>query len=116
MKTLIWILALLALAAWSLLGWVAHALLSHGPALLDGLPDWVAGLPGAGVLEAWWPNWQAAAAALATVFTTVAGWLGAAGGFLVWAVWGPGALFVLATAGLLSWAVRRFAPPAPTPA
>ncbi|MBL8305579.1 MAG: hypothetical protein JNM33_02700 [Rubrivivax sp.] len=111
MKILIWLLALLLIGTWTLLGWGAHALLTHGPAWLDGLPDWAASLPGIGVLEAWWPDWQAAAAAVATVFTTLTGWLGAAGSVLVWAVWGLGTLLVLALAALLSWAVKRFAPP-----
>ena len=110
MKTLIWLLALLVLGTWSLLGWGAHALLTHGPAWLDGLPDWAASLPGGGLLETWWPDWQAAAAALATVVASVTGWLGAAGSVLVWAVWGVGTLVVLALAALLSWAVHRFAP------
>ena len=114
MVLLIWIVTAVLLIGWSLTGWAFHALLAHGPQLLEALPGWIQSLPYPAVLEQWWPQWQDVAVAGATLVVGALGWLGAAGIVIVWVLWAFGTGFLLLLALLLTWAVRRIPkPPAP---
>lgn len=116
MLWLIWILTALLFATWSLGAWALHAVLAHGPQLLEALPGWIQSLPYPAVLEAWLPQWQEWAVWGATLAVHGLGWLGAAGVVIVWVVWAFGAVLLLLLAGLLSFAVKRIPkPPAPPP-
>jgi len=114
MVTLIWVVTAALLIGWSLCGWALHALLAHGPQLLQALPGWIQSLPYPAVLEQWWPQWQDVAVAIATLAVNGLGWLGAAGIVIVWVLWAFGTGLLLLLALLLTFAVRRIPkPPAP---
>jgi hypothetical protein len=115
MVILIWVITATLLIGWSLCGWALHALLVHGPALLEALPGWIQSLPYPAVLEQWWPQWQEWAVASATLVVAGLGWLGAAGVVIVRVLWalGTGALLLLAL--LLTWAVKKIPKPPAAP-
>ena len=114
MVILIWIVAGLLLLVWSLGGWALHALLTHGPALLDTLPKWIETLPYPAVLERWLPNWQELLLAAVAALQAATAWVGSAGVIVVWVVWACGTLLVLLLAVVLTLAVRHVPrPPAP---
>lgn len=116
MLVLIWVVAATLLVFWSLGGWLLHALLTQGPALLGVLPGWIEKLPYPAVLERWLPDWKELLTTAAQAVQTGAGWAGDLGVVIVWVVWGFGVLLLLALAGLLSFAVSHYAPKVPSTA
>lgn len=116
MVILIWVVAAVLFIGWSLCGWALHALLVHGPQLLEALPAWIQSLPYPAVLEQWWPQWQEVAVAAATLLVGALGWLGAAGVVIVWVLWAFGSGLLLLLALLLTWALKKIPKPPLPPA
>lgn len=105
MHIVIWLLAAVALALWSLLAWGLAALLGMDPALpadLRGLVDW---LPFADWLDLWAPGWRAMAEALVDMTRAAFGWLRQSAGLVVGIVWACGALLIVGSAAVLSGVV-----------
>jgi hypothetical protein len=102
MHILIWILAALALVAWSLVSWGLHAVLGIDPQWVGDIGPLIAQVPYRDVLEVWMPGWEAMLRAAANLAMVGLGWLGSIGPVLVWVVWGLGALFIVAMAALAS--------------
>jgi hypothetical protein len=118
MTVAVWILAACLLALWSLAAWGLHQLLSVDPARLAGWPErfgeWLAALPWADRLDGIWPGWQPMLRLAADVLQSVLGWLGEGALWIVWTVWGFGALALALGAALLAWLIgyaRRHATP-----
>jgi hypothetical protein len=109
MQIAIWILVALALGLWSLLAWGVATLLGLDPSWVGDLRPLVETMPGAGVLDAWVPGWQVLAVALIDGTQALLSWVGRGAGFVVWLVWGAGALLLLVTGGLLSLIVKLMA-------
>ena len=116
MVILIWVVTAVLFIGWSLCGWALHALLVHGPQLLEALPGWIQSLPYPAVLESWWPGWQEWAVMVAGLAVAALGWLGAAGVVIVWVLWGLGSGLLLLLALLLTFAVKKIPkPPSASP-
>jgi len=120
MHLLIWGLALMLLALWSLVGWAVHALLSIDAATLADADAWVrhaaVQLPGAAVLDAWWPQWRDA---LGLTLEGTRALLGALAGVAPWlagTVWALGAVVLLGGAAFASLLWRWLRPRAPAAA
>jgi hypothetical protein len=102
MHWLIWICTLVLLALWSVAGWGLHALLGLPPSLLDELSGALDTMPGADLLDRWWPEWRVLAvfaAAGAKLFLEL---VGAHAPWLATAVWGAGAVLLLGSAAAAS--------------
>ncbi len=102
MHLVIWILAGLALASWSLLAWGLASLLGVDPAWVNDLKPWLDRVPYRSLLDVWLPGWQAALEAAIDVSHSLFDGLGAVAPWIVGLVWGAGALVIVSTAGLLS--------------
>lgn len=115
----IWIIALVLLGLWSLVGWGAHALLVSGIQWAGDLRPLIERIPFAAIIEQWIPGWQDALRLALELMIAVLGWLGGAAPVLVWVVWAVGAVLLLGCAGLLSLVValvQKNSPPATPPA
>ena len=109
MHILIWTLALLALALWSLLAWGLGTLLGVDPSWVGDLRPLVDKMPFAALLSAWVPGWQTLALALINAMQALLGWVGAGAPFVLWMVWGAGALLLLGCGAVLSLVVKLVA-------
>ena len=98
----IWILVLLGLALWSLLGWGLYALLSMDQQWLGDLKPLLDEVPFGHWLDQWVPGWQALAEVAIDALQWLLGWLGAAAPVAVWMVWGAGTLVLVSGGALLS--------------
>jgi hypothetical protein len=119
MHIVIWILAALALAAWTLVSWGLHAVLALDPKWVGDIGPVLAQVPYRDVLEAWIPGWEALLRAAIDLSMVALGWLGSIGPVLVWVVWGLGALGIVGLAALASGIValvRRATAPRPAAA
>ncbi|MCI1192457.1 hypothetical protein MOJ79_11435 [Calidifontimicrobium sp. SYSU G02091] len=119
MHLLIWSLALVLLALWSLFGWASHAVLTLDAPTLAGADAWItqaaAQLPGAALLDAWWPQWRDA---LRLTIDGTRALLGALAGIAPWlvaAVWAAGAVALVGAAALASLLWRWLRPRAARP-
>ncbi|MCO5978471.1 hypothetical protein [Ideonella oryzae] len=116
MITLLWTVTAVGLALWSGAVWAVWALLTHDPAWVGHLREWLDASPAAGWLDHWLPGWDALLAAmvqlLQAVLRSVAAWIP----WLLGAVWAGGSLLTLALAGLLHWAIRVGSRPVQAPA
>ena len=115
MHIAIWIIAALALALWSLLAWGAATLLGLDPAWVGEIRPWLDKLPFAAWLGDYVPGWKDLAVSLLDLTRALLGWVGSAAVWIVWALWGAGALLVVGTAAVLSLIVKLMAK-VPTPA
>jgi hypothetical protein len=118
MHIAIWLIAAVALGLWSLLAWGVAAVLGMDPTWIGNMQPMVAEIPYADLIEAWIPGWQAMLVSLLHLVQAVVGWLGGAGLFVVWLLWGVGALFIAGTAAVLSLVVvlvRKSTKPTPPP-
>jgi hypothetical protein len=121
MQIAIWIVAVLALALWSLLAWGVAAVLNIDPAWVGDLRPWIDKLPFADLLDAWVPGWQALAQLLIDMTHGLLSWLGSwmknGASAVVWIVWGIGAALMLGATAALSLFVKLVAktpqPPQP---
>lgn len=109
MHIVIWTLALLALALWSLLAWGLGTLLGLDPTWVGDLRPLVDKLPFSALLDAWLPGWQTLALALIDATQALLGWVGTGAALVVWLVWGAGGLLLLGTGALLSLFVKLVA-------
>lgn len=103
MMVAVWLIALLALALWTLGAWGLHALLAALPNDWSGLATWVEKLPANPWLENFFPGWQEALTWMLKATESVLSWAGGAADVMAWAVWliwGLGALFLLGLAAL----------------
>jgi hypothetical protein len=105
MQILIWVLAAIALALWSLLSWGLAALLGMDPSWVGDLRGLVDRLPFADALDAWVPGWRAMAVALIGMTETLLGWVGQSAGLVIGLVWALGAVMIAGGAALLSLVV-----------
>jgi hypothetical protein len=105
MQLAIWILAAIGLALWSLLAWGVATLLGIDPTWIGNLQRHIGELPYADLIEAWIPGWEAMLVSLLHLTQSIVGWLGGAGLFVVWFIWGVGALCIAGVAALLSLVV-----------
>lgn len=118
MTLALWILTACLLALWSLAAWGLHRLLTMDPAWLAGWPErfgeWLATLPWADQLSLVWPGWQSMLRLGAEITQGLLGWLGEGALWIVWTLWGLGALSLLVGAALLAWLIgyaKRHATP-----
>ena len=102
----IWILAALALALWWLLAWGAATLLGLDPSWVGGFHPKVENMPGSAWLNIWVPGWQALAKALLDLTQALLAWVGSGAAYIVWGLWGLGALLVVGVAAALSLIVK----------
>jgi hypothetical protein len=109
MHIAIWIFVALALGLWSLLAWGVATLLGLDPSWVGDLRAHVDKMPFAGLLDVWMPGWQALAVGLIEATQALLQWVGRGASFVVWLVWGAGALLVLGCGALLSLIVKLVA-------
>ncbi len=102
MHIAIWIITLLVLGLWTLLAWGTAAVLGADPSWAGDLRPLLDQIPFSGVLDLWVPGWQAMAHTMLDLTQTTLGWLGTHAGWVVWLVWGGGALLLVAGAAVLS--------------
>jgi hypothetical protein len=115
----VWILAACLLALWTLGTWGLHSLLTMDPAWLAGWPErfgaWLETLPWADRIDLVWPGWQSMLRLAADVTQSLLGWLGEGALWIVWTLWGLGALALLIGAAMVAWLIgyakRHSAPP-----
>lgn len=105
MHIAIWIFAAIGFGLWSLLTWGVAAVLGMDPTWIGNLQPLVADIPYADLIDDWVPGWQAMMVSLLHLTQSMVGWLGGAGLFVVWMLWGLGAVFILGTAAVLSLVV-----------
>lgn len=105
MLTAIWILVVLGLALWSLLGWGLYTLLAMDQQWLGDLKPLLDEVPFGHWLDHWVPGWQALAGLSIDAVQWLLGWLGAAAPVAVWMIWGAGTLALVSVGALLSLAV-----------
>lgn len=98
----IWLLVVLGLALWSLMGWGMYALLALDHQWLGDLKPLLDEVPFGHWLEQWVPGWQTLAELSIDAVQWLLGWLGAAAPIVVWAVWGAGILALVSGGALLS--------------
>lgn len=118
MTIALWLLAACLLALWSLAAWGLHQLLTMDPAWLTASPqrlsEWLATLPWAEQLDLVWPGWQSMLRFAAEISQSLLGWLGDGALWIVWTVWGLGAITLLIGTALLAWLIgygKRHATP-----
>ncbi len=119
MHIAIWLLCAFVLALWTLTAWGLATLLGMDPSWVGELKPLVQQIPYADLIERWLPGWQALLLSLMDLTRELLGWAGGAGRWIVWALWGVGALLLAGTAAVLSLAValvRRASTPRPAPA
>ena len=92
LRRVVWTVAVVALLAWSLLAYGAHALLVGGAAFLQTQLDWFAGYP---AIEPWLESGIGLTEGLSVAIT--------------WIVWSVGTFCILLGAWLLPKAFTRFA-------
>lgn len=109
MHIAIWIVVTLALGLWSLLAWGVGTLLGMDPSWVGDLRPLVDQMPFAGVLDLWVPGWKTLAVALIEATQALLRWVGSGASFVVWLVWGAGALLVLGAGAVLSLVVKLVA-------
>ena len=116
MLIVIWLIALVALGAWSLGAWGLSTLIAGIPNDWSGLAAWIEKLPPNPWLENFFPGWQGLLTGLATVTETALSWAGGAADVMRWTVWilwglGTFVLLVCAVLGslLVTW-VRKNKP------
>jgi hypothetical protein len=102
MHIAIWLIAALCLGLWSLLAWGVAALLGADPGWVGDLRPLVDQVPFGQVLDVWVPGWEAMARAMIDITQATLGWLGTHAGWVVWLLWGAGALLIAGTAAVLS--------------
>lgn len=116
MHGLIWILALVVWAGWSLLAWAAGWVLGLDPSWISELATRVREWPLAPSLDLWLPGWDGpTAVALGGLHALMAGF-GQAGVIVIWVVWGLGTVLIAGAAALASGLVhlvRRTTAPRP---
>lgn len=120
MLLVVWILAALALALWSLGAWAVHALLQAAPGWVGdpkGVETAIAGMPMAAWLEQWLPGWQEMLRLSFETMQSALSWTSSAAPWIVWVLWGLGTAGIVAVAGLFSmlvvwWRRRNDAVPA----
>jgi hypothetical protein len=115
MQILIWALAAVALGFWTLLAWATAWVLGLDPSVIGNLAARIGDMPGAAWLELWLPGWEPVAVATLELTRDLFAALGTVGVVLVWALWGVGALVIVAGTAVLSFvlrAVRRRTAPA----
>lgn len=119
MTLALWILAAALLGLWTLAAVGLHQLLNDGNWFAD-LPQrleaWLASLPWADRLDAWWPGWTHAMRLAAEITQSLAGWLGDGALWIVWGVWALGALTLVGATAVLTWLIgygRRHLTPSP---
>ncbi len=105
MHIAIWIITFVLLGLWSLLAWGVAAVLGANPGWVGDLQPLLTQVPFADLLDIWVPGWQAMARTMLDLTQATLGWLGTHAGWVVWLVWGGGALLMVGTAGLLSLVV-----------
>lgn len=102
MHIAIWIFVFFALALWSLLSWGLHALLSINPTWVEDVQALIERVPYAEAIDRWVPGWREMLAVAMDLAQMALGWVGTNAPLVAWIVWGLGALFLLATGGVLS--------------
>lgn len=102
MLLIVWILAMVALALWSLGAWAVHALLAAAPGWVGDPAAAIAGMPVAVWLEQWVPGWQEMLRLSFELMQSALSWTHSAAPWIVWLLWGMGAAGIAITAGLLS--------------
>jgi hypothetical protein len=119
MHLLIWGLALALLALWSLFGWATHAVLTVDAATLADADAWItqvaAQLPGAALLDAWWPQWRDVLRLTLDGTQALLGGLAGIAPWLVGIVWAVGAVVLLGAAAVASLLWRWLRPRGPVP-
>lgn len=115
----IWIITLVLLGLWALVGWALHALLASGVAWVGDLKPLLDRIPFAAWIEQWVPGWQDAIRLALDLMQAMLGWLGGAAPVLVWVVWGIGTVLLLGFSLLLTLVValvQKNSPPSPAKA
>lgn len=112
MIALLWTVTALGLVLWSGAIWALWALLSHDPAWVGTLREWLDASPAAGWLDHWLPGWDALLSAMIQVLQAVLRGVAAWIPWLLGAVWALGSLLTLGLASLLHWAIRLGSRPA----
>jgi hypothetical protein len=112
MIAIIWILAAIGLALWSLVSWALHAVLVR-------LPEWssdpgsvISAIPFAEWLDRWVPGWDTLVRIALDMAVVALAWVGSYAPLVVWLVWGLGAALVFGTAGVLTLIVVLLRPKA----
>ena len=112
----VWIVAAVLIGLWSLLGWGLHALVTIDFGTIGDVGPWLASVPFADVLEAWFPTWQDLARAALDALQAGLAWMGGAAPTLVWVLWAFGTGSVVVLAGLITLLVLLLRRHAPVPA
>lgn len=118
MQIAIWTVTAIVLGLWTLLAWGTAALLGADSAWVGDIRPLIDRVPFGSWLDIWVPGWQAMAHAMIEVTQATLGWLGAHAGWVVWLVWGGGALILVGAAALLSLIVvlvKKTTRPMPMP-
>ena len=102
MHILIWSLAAVGLALWSLAAWGVGALLGLDPNWVGDLGPLIDQIPYAVVIDTWLPGWRELLGATLELTRTLLSWAGGAGVLIVWVVWGLGAAVIVGGAAVLS--------------
>jgi hypothetical protein len=102
MLILIWLLAAVGLALWSLAAWGASTLLGLDPNWVGDLGPLIDQIPYAAVIDTWLPGWRELLGATLELTRTLLAWAGGAGVVIVWVVWGLGAAVIVGAAAVLS--------------
>lgn len=105
MHLLIWLLAGLGLALWTLLAWGVASLFGLDLGGMGDLRPVLDALPFVWVLDASIPGWRELLLVSVELAQTLLAWAGSAGAVVVWVVWGVGAALIAGGAALLSLAV-----------
>lgn len=105
MHLLIWLLAGLGLALWTLLAWGVASLFGLDLSNIGDLRPVLDGLPFVWVLDAGLPGWRELLLVLVELSQTLLAWAGTAGAVVVWVAWAVGAALIVGGAALLSLAV-----------
>jgi hypothetical protein len=117
MHLLIWILAALGLALWTLAAWGVASLFGLDLSWSGDLRALLDQIPYVAVIDTWLPGWRELLMVVLELTRTLIGWAGGAGVVVVWILWGLGAAVIVGGAALLSLAValirRGTRPPPP---
>ena len=105
MHIAIWIITAIVLGLWTLLAWGTAAVLGADPGWVGDLRPLLDQVPFGHLLDIWVPGWEAMASAMLEATQATLGWLGTHAGWVVWLVWGAGALLIVGAAALLSLVV-----------
>jgi len=108
MIALIWLVVLLGLALWSLLGWGLYRLLTLDQAWLGDLGAVIQSMPLGHWLETWVPGWRPLVELAVDALQGLLSALGGAAPVLVWALWGSGTMAMVVVGAGLSVLVARW--------